>query len=73
MKWPRPSPFPRALASCSMSWEGVRGLQQMKATLPLGRNLIAQNRVSYDVVEWVEHVVEDLEEVETAISKGECP
>lgn len=42
-----------------------------KAALLSVRNLVAQNKVPEEVREWVDDVVQCLEEVESAIREGE--
>jgi hypothetical protein len=53
------------------SWECVRNLDRMQATLALIRNIAVQSKVPSDILEWIEIVGEDLEEVFLAISEGE--
>jgi len=54
----------------AMSWECVRNLKLMKETLLLVHNLAAQYAPE-EVNEWVRMVRESLEEVFSAIAKGE--
>jgi hypothetical protein len=54
-----------------MSWECVRNLDSMKATLLLIHNIASQSDVPSDIVEWIDTVWNDLEEVFAAIAEGE--
>ncbi|PON13389.1 hypothetical protein C2W62_34605 [Candidatus Entotheonella serta] len=54
-----------------MSWESVRNLDSMKATLLLIHNIATQADVPAEVVEWIDTVWNDLEEVFAAITEGE--
>jgi len=54
----------------AMSWECVRNLKLMKETLLLVHNIAAQYAPE-EVNEWVRTVRESLEEVFSAIAKGE--
>ena len=54
-----------------MSWESVRNLDNMRATLLLIRNIELQSQVPDDVLEWIETVREYLDEVFAAIAGGE--
>ena len=56
-----------------MCWESVRDLNRMADALLLVRNLAAQHSPPEDVQEWIEAVVENLEEVRTAMAEGEGP
>ncbi len=54
-----------------MSWESVRNLDSMKATLLLIHNIATQADVSPEIVEWIDAVWGELEEVFAAIAEGE--
>ena len=54
----------------AMSWESVRNLKQMKATLLLVQNIVAQTESPNEVIEWVDDVRESLEETFKAIAEG---
>jgi len=56
----------------AMSWESVRNLKQMKSTLLLIENIVAQTESPKEVVEWVIDVRESLESVFEAIAEGEA-
>lgn len=53
-----------------MSWESVRNLENMRATLTLIHDIATQSQVPNEVSEWIEIVWEDLEEVIGAIDKS---
>ena len=57
----------------AMSWESVRDLDNMRATLLLIRNIAFQSQVPDDLLEWIETVREDLDEVFAAIARGQVP
>jgi hypothetical protein len=54
-----------------MSWENVRQLDNMRNILLLIRNISAKAKVPDEISQNIEIVAEDLEEVFTAIEKGE--
>ena len=54
----------------AMSWELVRNLQQMKATLLIIQNISVQAKVPEEVTELIEDVRQDLEVVFDEIAKG---
>jgi len=54
----------------AMSWESVRNLNQMKATLLLVQNIAAQSRAPKEIIEWIDEVRIDLNEAFKAISEG---
>jgi hypothetical protein len=54
-----------------MSWESVRNLDSMKATLLLIYNIATQSDTPPEIVEWIDTVWNDLEEVFAAIAEGE--
>ncbi len=54
----------------AMSWESVRDLKQMKLTLLLVQNIIAQTDSPTEVTEWAEDVRESLEGTFEAIAEG---
>ena len=54
-----------------MSWENVRQLVNMRNILLLIRNISAKAKVPDEISQNIEIVAEDLEEVFTAIEKGE--
>jgi len=54
----------------AMSWESVRNLDQMKATLLLIHNLAAQAKAPAEIIELIADVRYDLEEVFSEISEG---
>lgn len=56
----------------AMSWESVRNLKQMKFTLLLVQNIVAQTESPDEVIEWVNDVKESLEGVFEAIAEGEA-
>ena len=56
----------------AMSWESVRNLQQMKSTLLLVRNIIAQTQSPEEVVEWANEVRQSLEATFEAIAEGKA-
>ena len=56
----------------AMSWESVRNLKEMKSTLLLVQNIIAQTESPEEVIEWVNDVRESLEETFEAISEGKA-
>ena len=56
----------------AMSWESVRNLKQMKSTLLLIENIIAQTEPSEEVIDWVSDVRESLEETIKAIAEGKA-
>ena len=56
----------------AMSWESVRNLQQMKSTLLLVQNIVAQTESPEEVVEWANDVRESLEATFEAISEGKA-
>lgn len=56
----------------AMSWESVRNLKQMKSTLLLVENIIAQTESPEEVIEWVQDVRGSLEETIEAIAEGKA-
>jgi hypothetical protein len=54
-----------------MSWESVRNLKQMKATLLLIHNIATQAGASEEVIEWIGMARGDLDEVFEALAEGE--
>ena len=56
----------------AMSWESVRNLKEMKSTLLLVQNIIAQTESPEEVIEWVNDVRESLEETFEAIAEGKA-
>jgi hypothetical protein len=54
-----------------MSWESVRNLDSMNNTLLLIQNIVARSEVPGEILDWVEHVKENLEEVFKAIKEGD--
>ena len=56
----------------AMSWESVRNLKEMKSTLLLVQNIIAQTESPEEVIEWVNDVRESLEETFDAIAEGKA-
>ncbi len=56
----------------AMSWESVRNLKQMKSTLLLVENIIAQTESPEEVIEWVKDVRESLEATIEAIAEGKA-
>ncbi len=55
----------------AMSWESVRNLRNMKSTLLLVKNIVAQTESPEEVAEWVNDVRESLDETFKAIAEGE--
>ncbi len=53
----------------AMSWESVRNLKQMKSTLLLIENIIAQTESPEEVIEWVADVRGSLEATIAAIAE----
>ncbi len=45
----------------AMSWESVRDLKRMKAVFLLVQNIAAQTDSPAEVLEWIDHVRDDLE------------
>ena len=69
-------PFPESIRLLfhideGMSWESVRQLDNMRNILLLIRNISAKAKVPDEISQNIEIVAEDLEEVFTAIEKGE--
>jgi len=56
----------------AMSWESVRNLIEMKSTLLLIQNIIAQTESPEEVMEWVNDVRESLETTFEAIAEGKA-
>ena len=56
----------------AMSWESVRDLKKMKATLLLVQNLIVQSESPEEVVEWVVAVRGNLEAAFDDIAQGKA-
>ena len=56
----------------AMSWESVRNLKEMKSTLLLIQNIIAQTESPEEVIECVNDVRESLEETYEAIAEGKA-
>ena len=56
----------------AMSWESVRNLKEMKSTLLLVQNIIAQTESPEEVIEWVNDVRESLDETFEAIAEGKA-
>lgn len=56
----------------AMSWESVRNLKQMKSTLLLVQNIIAQTESPKEVIEWADDVRESLEATFEAIAEGKA-
>ncbi len=56
----------------AMSWESVRNLKEMKSTLLLVQNIIAQTESPEEVIEWVNDVRGSLEETFEAIAEGKA-
>ena len=56
----------------AMSWESVRNLKEMKSTLLLVQNIIAQTESPEEVIEWADDVRESLESTFEAIAEGEA-
>ncbi len=56
----------------AMSWESVRNLKQMKSTLLLVENIIAQTESPEEVIEWSKDVRESLESTIKAIAEGKA-
>jgi len=56
----------------AMSWESVRNLKQMKSTLLLVQNIIAQTESPKEVIEWADDVRESLEAAFEAIAEGKA-
>ena len=56
----------------AMSWESVRNLKEMKSTLLLVQNIIAQTKSPEEVIEWVNDVRESLEATFEAIAEGKA-
>ena len=56
----------------AMSWESVRNLIEMKSTLLLIQNIIAQTESPEEVMEWVNDVRESLEATFEAIAEGKA-
>ena len=54
----------------AMSWESVRNLDQMKATLLIIHNLATQAKAPEEIQELISEVRYDLEEVFVEISEG---
>jgi hypothetical protein len=54
-----------------MSWENVRQIDNMRKILLLIRNISTKAKVPDEVCQNIEMVIEDLEEVFSAIAKGE--
>lgn len=54
----------------AMSWESVRDLKQMKTTLLLVQNLVAQSESPPEVAEWVTEVRGNLEAAIDEIAQG---
>ncbi len=54
----------------AMSWESVRNLDQMKATLLIIHNIANQAKAPTDVIELISEVRYDLDEVLAEISEG---
>lgn len=54
----------------AISWESVRNLKQMKSTLLLIENIIAQTESSEEVIDWVSDVRESLEAAIEEVSVG---
>ena len=54
----------------AMSWESVRNLKQMKATLLIVQNIAVQAKAPEEVTELIEDVRQDLEVVFEEIAKG---
>ena len=56
----------------AMSWESVRDLNQMKSTLLLVKNIIAQTESPEEVVFWVNEVSSALDGTFQAITEGKA-
>jgi hypothetical protein len=56
----------------AMSWESIRNLKRMKATLLLIQNIIAQNESPEDVIDGINDVRQNMEEAFKAISEGKA-
>ena len=55
----------------AMSWESVRDLDRMKATLTVIRNLAAQTDISEEPAQWIQQVSSILDKVLEKIRGGE--
>lgn len=49
----------------AMSWESVRNLSQMRTTLLLIQNISSMNPVPEEVIEWVEDILDIMQEMRT--------
>ncbi|MEI8181180.1 MAG: hypothetical protein WCG29_00610 [Desulfomonile sp.] len=49
----------------AMSWESVRNLPQMRSTLLLIQNISSMNAVPEEVIEWVEDILDIMQEIMT--------
>jgi len=56
----------------AMSWESVRNLNAMCKTFLLVQNIAMQSDAPAEVMEWVNHVRESIDEAVTAIAEGEA-
>ena len=54
----------------AMSWESVRNLNQMKATLLIVQNIAVQGKAPEEVIELIEDVRQDLEVVFEEVAEG---
>ena len=55
----------------AMSWESVRNLKHMEATLLTVQNIAVQAEPPEEILEWINDTRETLEEALDAIKKGE--